>query len=213
MTYLPEHFAQIDRVTILKLLSRPPLATVVTIVDEELIPTPVPLIHVPGDDGWGSLIGHAAMANPMWHHDQPRDALVTFNAADTYVTPNWYPTKAETHRVVPTWNYIAIHAWGPITFHHDEKWKRKAVGKLTQLHERDSAVPWKMGDAPQAFLDDQLEHIVGFELQIDRLVSKWKLSQNRSPEDRQGVIDGLKARDCGHDAAIVTAMLENEPDD
>lgn len=121
------------------------------------------------------------------------------NGPEAYITPNWYATKAETHRVVPTWNYATVHAWGRMTVHHDTRYKRMVVGMLTQVHERSSSIPWKMGDAPQVYLADQLEHIVGIEIEIDRLVAKWKLGQNRSDADRAGVITGLTERDSTDD--------------
>lgn len=206
MTYVPPHFTQEDHQEITAFLRAYPLATLVVVLHGELHPTPVPLIHRPGDDGWGTLIGHVAKANPMWQADSTTDALAIFGGPNGYISPNWYASKAEHHRVVPTWNYAAVHAWGPLTVHHESKWKRMAVGLLTQISERSSKQPWKMGDAPQEYLADQLEHIVGIEVPIQRLVAKWKMSQNRDEADRLGVIAGLGDRNQGNDAAMRTMM-------
>ncbi len=198
MTYMPAHFEQTDRDEVAGFLAAYPFATVVVQINGQMWPTPLPLIHKPASDDWGTFIGHVALANEMWKTDVT-DALVIVNGPDGYITPNWYATKAETHQVVPTWNYSAVHAWGRMTVHHEAKWKRMAVGMLTQIHERTNVEPWKMGDAPQEYLADQLEHIVGIEISIDRLKAKYKLSQNRTGADQEGVLKGLQERgDSNH---------------
>ncbi len=206
MTYLPSHFEQEDRGKIDTFLAAHPFGTMVVELDGEMWPTPLPLIHRPAADGWGTFIGHVARANRMWQADANKEVLIIINGPDGYISPNWYATKAETHEVVPTWNYAAVHAWGRMVVHHDVKFKRMAVGMLTQIHERNSEIPWKMGDAPQEYLAGQLEHIVGLEIRIDRLVAKWKLSQNRTGADRAGVIAALSSR--GGDDDLVTMMTE-----
>lgn len=215
MAYLPEHFAQHDTTEISAFLQAHPFATIVVRLGDDLWPTPLPLIHRPNEEGWGHFIGHVALANDMWRADTEQDVLVIVQGPDAYITPNWYATKAETHKVVPTWNYTTVYAWGRMTVHHDPKWKRMAVGLLTQLQERSNAQPWRMGDAPQEYLNDQLEHIVGIEIAIDRLSAKWKLNQNRTDADRAGVIAGLTERDRDHDATIRELMssdLTMDPD-
>lgn len=202
MTYVPEHFEQNDEAAIAAFLQAHPLATIVVNLNGELWPSSVPLIYRPAMHGWGPLVGHIALSNDMWKADSDVDVLVIVQGPDTYITPNWYATKAETHRVVPTWNYASVHAWGKMTVHHDPKFKRMAVGLLTKIHEQASDRPWKMGDAPQEFLEEQLEHIVGFDITINRLKAKWKMSQNRTDADREGVIAGLAERDTDDDARI-----------
>lgn len=209
MTYLPEHFAQNDRDEIGAFLRTYPFGTVVVTIGEDLWPTPLPLIHRPATTGWGSFIGHVARNNPMWEAERDREVLIIINGPDTYITPNWYATKAETHKVVPTWNYTAVHAWGKMKVHHEPKFKRMAVGLLTRTHEQGSPNPWKMGDAPQDYLADQLDHIVGIEIEITKLKAKWKLSQNRTEADRTGVIAGLSERNRGNDRLIRDAMQDH----
>jgi transcriptional regulator len=194
MTYVPPHFELNDRDEIAAFLSAHPFGTLVVHLDGQMWPTPLPLIHKSSSDGYGSFICHVARANDMWKAAAGQDVLVIVNGPNGYITPNWYATKAETHEVVPTWNYAAVHAWGRMTIHHEPKWKRMAVGMLTQIHERRSDIPWKMGDAPQEYLAGQLELIVGIEIAIDRIKAKYKLSQNRSDADRDGVLIGLQHR-------------------
>jgi transcriptional regulator len=204
VTYIPPHFEQSEPEETAAFLAAHPFGTIVVRLAGELWPTPLPLIYKPASDGWGTLVCHVALANEMWKADPNEDVLVIVNGPEGYISPNWYATKAETHEVVPTWNYAAVHAWGRMTVHHEPKWKRMAVGLLTQIHERRSEVPWKMGDAPQHYLADQLEHIVGIEVSIDRLKAKYKLSQNRSAVDRSGVIAGLEDR--GFDEHLLELM-------
>lgn len=210
MTYIPQHFEQTDPAEIVSFLQTNPFGTLVVSLDGELWPTPLPLIHKPISGGWGSFICHIALNNDMWKVDVDQEVLVIVQGPDTYITPNWYATKLDTHKVVPTWNYASVHAWGKMTVHHDPKFKRMAVGLLTQIHERSSDVPWKMGDAPQDFLNDQLEHIVGIEIAIDRIKAKWKLSQNRTDADHAGVISGLEDRDIGDDRLIRDLMTATQ---
>ncbi|MCA9834620.1 MAG: FMN-binding negative transcriptional regulator [Thermomicrobiales bacterium] len=199
--YLPDHFNQQDADEIAAYMHAFPLATVITMVDGQMWPTQIPLF-LQGD----VLIGHVARANQMWKHDGTTDVLVVFGGADTYITPNWYETKRLTHEVVPTWNYASVNIWGELTLHDDAKWKRMAVGKLTTIHERTNAEPWKMGDAPQEYLESQLGHIIGIEISINRLEAKWKLNQNRTLADREGVIAGLSNRGSQPDATIAEMM-------
>lgn len=212
MTYMPEHFAQHDRTQIEAFLSSNPFATIVVNLNGELWPTPLPLIYRPDGEGWGTFIAHVAKSNDMWRVGPDEEILVIAQGPNTYITPNWYATKAESHEVVPTWNYVSVHAWGKMTVHHDAKFKRMAVGMLTKIHESPNEQPWKMGDAPQEFLEDQLEHIVGLEISIRRIKAKWKLNQNRTDADRAGVISGLAERSAGNDIAIREMMIAREPD-
>lgn len=210
MTYLPEHFASTDRDEIADFLQAHPFATIVVSINGELWPTPLPLIYRPAESGWGSFLGHVAKNNPMWEAEADQDVLIIVNGPDTYITPNWYATKTETHQVVPTWNYTAVHAWGKMTVNHDPKFKRMAVGLLTNIHEKTSPVPWKMGDAPQDYLADQLDHIIGIEIEITKLKAKWKLNQNRTDADRAGVIAGLTERNLGNDLQVRDQMQSND---
>ena len=208
MTYVPSHFRQDDADQIAAFLASHPFATVIVNLDGELWPTPMPLIYQSTEGSHGQFIGHVARNNTMWRASADSEVLVIFQGPNTYITPNWYATKSETHEVVPTWNYASVHAWGRMTVHHDVKFKRKAVGLLTKIHESSNPNPWKMADAPGEFIADQLTHIVGIRIDITRIKAKWKLNQNRSEADRAGVIAGLGERSTGDDSAIRELMLQ-----
>ncbi len=134
--------------------------------------------------------------------DVSPEALIVFQSVDGYISPNWYASKHDTHQVVPTWNYAVVHAYGPLVVHEDPKWLRGVVGRLTKHFEADQPIPWKMADAPPAYIASEFDQIVGIEIPVSRLVGKWKTSQNRLPVDREGVIAGLRERDQPEDAAM-----------
>ena len=143
---------------------------------------------------YGTLYGHVARGNTQWSESLPEvEALAMFTASDAYVTPRWYPSKQETGRVVPTWMYAAIHAYGKVRFIDDAEWLRDFVTRLTDKHEAGSSQPWKVTDAPPAYVDAQLARIIGVELPITRLEGKWKFDQRSSEPDRLGVMAGLEA--------------------
>lgn len=143
---------------------------------------------------FGVLCAHIARANPLWRDVADGDeVLVVFRAGDAYISPNWYPSKQATHREVPTWNYIVVHAHGRITIRDDEKFVRGVVARLTRTHEAAQAKPWKMGDAPSDYIETLLREIVGVEIAITRLVGKSKLGQNKPVRDIQGAGEALRA--------------------
>lgn len=157
----------------------------------------------------GTLLGHVARANPVWQQAAPgSDVLVVFRGAEGYISPNWYPSKHETHRHVPTWNYEVVHAHGTLTVRDDERFVRGVVARLTRTHEANQPQPWKMGDAPPDYIDTLLQAIVGIEIRITRLVGKAKLSQNREPRDLAGAVQGLRASGC---TALAQAMEQAAP--
>lgn len=200
MIYLPEHFETSDPEAMRELVDRFPLATLVTRGPEGIAANHIPLIFEPQHGPNGRLIGHVARNNPVWQEGNHQgEALAVFHASDAYISPNWYPSKQETHEVVPTWNYAVVHVYGPVVVHEDEKWLRGVVGKLTRKMEgMTSEHPWKMADAPADYLRGMLENIVGIEIPVTRMVGKTKASQNRTSADRQGAIAGLRAtRDDG----------------
>lgn len=204
MVYLPTHFEETRPAVISEVIRTSPLATLVTFQHGAPCADHIPLLLDPERGPHGTLIGHVARNNTLWHdHDPDVETLAIFQAADAYISPNWYPTKAETHEVVPTWNYVVVHAGGPLVIHDDEKWVRGVVGKLTKAMEQSEPVPWKMADAPQAYLREMLGNIVGIEIPVVKLTGKWKASQNRTPQDRDGAIAGLDASgDPRHQAMI-----------
>jgi len=208
--YLPGHFAE-PRVEVLHAtLEEAGLATLVTGGPGGLDASHVPLLLERGPAPLGRLVGHLARANPQWpgagggaDGADEREALAIFLGPDAYVTPSWYATKRETGRVVPTWNYLAIHAHGRLRFFDDRARLLEVVTRLTDRHERGRAAPWRVTDAPPDHLDTMLRGIVGVELTITRLEGKWKASQNRSEPDRQGVAEGLEREGEAAMAALV----------
>jgi transcriptional regulator len=195
--YTPAAFRQTDSEAILQLVAEYPLATVVVQTASGMEASHIPLLHVPGA-GHGRLIGHVAKANTIWKDHQPGTAaLAIFQGPEHYVSPNWYPSKHEHGRVVPTWNYAAVHVQAALTFHHEAQWLRGAVTQLTDVMEaraavQEKAAPWRVTDAPEEFIAGMLNAIVGIEFVITAMDGKWKVSQNRSSEDRAGVAEGLK---------------------
>jgi len=197
--YLPEHFAE-HRVQILhEALRGAGLATLVTTGTAGLDASHVPLLLEPEPGPLGRLVGHVARANPQVR-DTPdgSPALAIVLGPDAYVTPSWYPSKHEGGRVVPTWNYLAIHATGTLRFFEEPGRLLELVTRLTDRHERARPHPWKVADAPPDYVEGLLKAIVGVELTITRLEGKWKASQNRSEADRRGVEEGLRSE--GHQA-------------
>ena len=192
--YTPKAFEVTDLPMLHAAMKQSELATLVTVTANGLVATHLPLLLDETRGALGTLTGHVSRANVQWRQTDPdAEALIIFLGLDSYVTPNWYPAKQETGRVVPTWNYAAIHAYGRITFIEDPEWLRTMVTDLTKKHEASFPAPWQVSDAPAVYIDSQLKAIVGFEFQILRLEGKQKFNQNRSVEDRLGVIQGLRA--------------------
>jgi transcriptional regulator len=182
------------------------LATLVTLTADGLIASHVPLLLVSDAGPNGTLVGHLARANPQATAAPIGEALVIYTGPDAYITPSWYATKREHGRVVPTWNYVAIHAYGTLEVFDDAARLHALVSRLTDHKETPRAAPWAVTDAPARFIDGQLKGIVGFALPIARLQGKWKMSQNRPPEDRAGVVAGLEAQGDATVAAIVSSL-------
>lgn len=214
--YLPAHFKE-DRIPVLHDLIRAhPLAMLVTLDDSGLVANHIPL-EIDAEAGpFGTLRGHVARANPVWRsHRADVAAMVVFQGVHGYISPSYYPTKAATGKVVPTWNYAIVHAHGPLRAIEDVAWLRRFVEQLTDRHEavRTQATgepAWRVSDAPAAFIDSQLKAIVGIELPIARIEGKWKVSQNRSPEDRAGVVAGLSKGDDPMQLAMAGLVRERE---
>lgn len=204
--YRPKHFEE-TRVEVLHGLIRTcPLGALVTLTAAGLEANHIPFEVDPESGPAGTLHGHVARANPVWRDIRPgTEALVIFRGPDTYITPSWYPTKRETGKVVPTWNYIVAHAYGTPRFIDDRAWLRAFVEKLTDRHESQRREPWKVSDAPADFIDRQVGAIIGLEIPITRLIGKWKVSQNRPAHDRAGVVEGLLRE--GHQPGVTMADL------
>jgi transcriptional regulator len=208
--YVPPHFAEEDLATLHRTIRAARLATLVTLGSEGMEASHVPILLDEGEGPRGAIRGHLARPNPQWRRASVETpALVIFLGPDAYVTPNWYATKRETGKVVPTWNYLAIHAYGRIEFFEDPVRLRAIVTELTELHEGKRAQPWAVSDAPPDFIAAHLRGIIGFRIVIDRLEGKWKLSQNRPAADRQGVIEGLEGEGGIPEAAVAQAMKDS----
>ena len=207
--YTPKAFEVTDLPLLHAAMKQSELATLVTITTQGLVATHLPLLLDETKGEFGTLTGHVSRANLQWREtDTNAEALIIFLGLDTYVTPNWYPAKQETGRVVPTWNYAAIHAYGRLTFYEDPEWLRNMVTELTKRHEASFPAPWQVTDAPAVYIDSQLKAIVGFEFRILRLEGKQKFNQNRAAEDRLGVIEGL--RKLGEERKTEVAELMEE---
>ena len=182
-----------ERVEVLHALIRAhPFATLVSLNDGDLTGDHVPLVL---DADRGTLCGHLARANPLVRRetDTPIPVLAIFHGPQAYVSPGWYPSKAATGEAVPTWNYIAVHAHGTLSVSRDPEWTLDHLAQLSSQFEAHRPDPWSPYDAPRDYIDRQLRALTGFEIQIERLQGTWKLSQNRAPQDRDGVIAGLSA--------------------
>jgi transcriptional regulator len=202
--YLPPLFRE-DRLDVLHGAMRAAgLATLVTLTDNGLIASHVPMLLDPDPAPYGTLLGHLARPNPQGKGAAAgTEALAIFHGPDAYISPSLYATKRQSGKVVPTWNYVAIHAYGPVTFFSDADRLLDIVTRLTNREEGKRAVPWAVSDAPADFIEVMLKGIVGFTLPITRLEGKWKMSQNRPAEDRAGVVDGLGAEGKEDVAALV----------
>lgn len=206
--YIPKHFDQPGVDVLHELMRARPLATLVTLLPSGLNADHIPLHLSIADSPLGTLRGHVARGNPLWReHAGDVEVLTVFQGADAYVTPSWYPTKLETGKAVPTWNYAVAHAYGWLRVIDDAVWLREHLATLTAEHEATFAEPWRLTDAPGDYIEKLIGAVVGIEVVISRLSGKWKLSQNQPAQNRDGVIDGL--REGGRaDALAIAALIE-----
>jgi len=210
--YLPTQFREDDVPALHAAIRQIAFGSLVTLGLDGLIASHVPMLIDPEPAPYGTLLGHVARANPQWRSPAPDvDALAMFVGPYTYVSPSWYPTKRETGKVVPTWNYVAIHAYGPARFFEDADRLLALVTRLTESHEAARAAPWAVSDAPADFVRAQLRAIVGFTVPITRLEGKWKMSQNRNEADRAGVRDGLAREPSPANDAVAAVMSPRDP--
>jgi transcriptional regulator len=187
--YLPKNF-EVSQDDTAALLRKGGFGHLVTPApDGSIEVTSMPLLY---DADSHSLVGHMARPNPHWQYTAEAESVAIIPGVDAYVTPAYYPSKRKTNKVVPTWNYQVLNVYGQLRAHDDRDWLLDHVTKLTDNHESDRSTPWKVTDAPEKFIAMQLRAIVGIELSINRVVAKAKLNQNRTAEDRIGVIRGLE---------------------
>jgi len=194
--YLPRHFEETRLPVLHDLIRAQPLATLVTLASSGLTANHIPLILDADAGPNGTLRGHVARANPLWRDfSAEAGALDVFHGPEAYITPSWYAEKPRSGKVVPTWNYAVVHASGPLVVIDDAAWVRALVERLTRQMETPRPQPWSVADAPSEYIDAQVSAIVGLEIPITRICGKWKLSQNRTAEDREGVAHGLADSD------------------
>lgn len=189
--YTPPAFAIEDHSEMYALIRATGLATFVTATPDGPMATPLPMLLDSAEGEHGTLYAHLARANPHWRTPVLGDGLVIFSGPDAYVSPSWYISKAEHHKVVPTWNYEAVQVRGPVEFFDEPERLRAIVRRITDRHEADRSKPWSIADAPDHFIAAQLRGIVGLRIPITGLTAKRKMSQNRSAVDRAGVRAGL----------------------
>lgn len=189
--YAPKAFLEDDLSTLHGIMQSVPLANLVTATVEGIVSTPLPLLLMPQEGEQGTLYGHIARANAQWGLKPAGDALAIFMGPSAYISPSWYPSKQEGHKVVPTWNYIAVHVYGPVEFFDTEKDLLEVVTKLTNKQEDGRPQSWAVADAPEAYVSNMLKEIIGVRLPITRIDGVRKMSQNRTQPDRQGVVAGL----------------------
>lgn len=207
--YLPKHYEETDIKVLHQLARAHPFGALVTLTQNGLEANHIPFLLQSDPAPYGTLHGHIARANPLWRDVSPNvQALVIFQGPHTFVSPSWYPSKNETAKVVPTWNYVVVHARGHIRVIDDPVWVRAHVEELTNRHEAERPAPWKVTDAPADYIEKMVGAIVGLEIPIAQLVGKWKVSQNRLPRDREGVIEGLRRE--GTDTAAAMANLVHQ---
>ena len=206
--YLPPAFRDEELPSLHQTMRDARLANFVTSTAEGLMASPLPLFLAAGEGPYGTLYGHLARANSQWKLRPAGDAVALFMGPDAYISPAWYPSKAEHHRVVPTWNYVAVHAYGAVEFFDDADRLLDVVSRLTNLHATGSKTPWSVSDAPKEFIAAQLRGIVGLRMPITRIDGKRKMSQNRSVEDRAGVVAGLNANERPSDRIVAGLIAE-----
>jgi transcriptional regulator len=208
--YRPAHFQENDPATLAEFVDAHPLAVLVAASPTGLVANHIPLLRLQEPGGRTLLRGHVARGNDFWKITPAESpVLAIFGGPDRYISPAWYPTKAETGEVVPTWNYLVVHAHGRITFTQDAIWLRTLVEALTDRHEGPRPRPWKVSDAPSGYLDHMLRAIVGFEIVVERLEGKFKASQNRTERERAGATAGLLAD--GVPEGVVAQIVRSKP--
>jgi transcriptional regulator len=206
--YIPGPFAEHDAARIAAFVAAHPLATLVSIEDGRPVVDHLPVLCADRLAPGGTLIAHTSKSNPTWRlGERGAEAVVAFTGASAYVSPSFYPSKARTHEVVPTWNYVAVHVRGTLACTHDRDTKLQLVEQLTRHMESQRQQPWAVSDAPADYIEKMLQGLVGLTLTISEVVAKTKASQNRTAEDRRGVAEGLAADEGTREAADVARDL------
>ena len=209
--YLPAHFEEARSEVLQALMREHPLATLVAHGADGLVANHLPLHFAAEVAPCGALQGHVARANPLWEVSAGTDVLAIFQGLQAYVTPSWYPTKREHGKAVPTWNYVVVHARGRLRVIDDPVWLRAQLESLVASNEAGLAEPWRINDAPPAYIDTMLAAIVGIEITITDLKGKWKISQNQPQANRSGVVAGLRQRGTADALAMAELVARTLP--
>ncbi|HKW48752.1 MAG TPA: FMN-binding negative transcriptional regulator [Gemmatimonadaceae bacterium] len=211
--YIPRLNAETDEDTLFAFLAAHPFGALITSTGNgELAATHLPwLVHRER----GVLEGHIARANTEHQsagaNDRSSEALVIFTGPDAYISPGWYPSKAEHGEVVPTWNYVAVHVYGRVHFTSDREYLARHLTELVRRHEADRPTPWMISDAPGDYIERQMKAIVGVQLAISRIEGKWKMSQNRPAADVDAVIDHLRQSSVAKDRMVGDIVAMRKP--
>jgi len=214
--YIPKTDEETDVSVLHALIRARPLATWVTMGGDGPVVNHIPMLLNPDRGDFGVLAGHVARGNPVWRSlSGETPSVAIFQGPESYITPSWYASKREHGKAVPTWNYAVVHAHGTPRPIHDRDWLLQHVNRLTDTHEADETTPWQVSDAPPAYVERMLGAIVGIEIAITRLEGRWKVSRNKSRDDRLGVVEGLgrrKGDDARHMAELVSERIDQAPD-
>lgn len=208
--YIPKHFEEPKLEVMYGLISECPLATLVTSTQNGLNANHIPMLLFEDGSEYGALQCHVARANPIWKEGSDgSEALAIFHGSEAYISPNWYATKSETGKVVPTWDYAVVHAYGTLKVMDDAVWVRSLIERLTTKQESSYETPWKLTDAPEGYIEKLITAVVGIEIKITKLEGKWKVSQNQSLQNKESVISGLKERGKPDDLKMAELVGRN----
>lgn len=208
MMYIPKKFQQSDTTALKAMIVEYPFATLINCSELGVEANHIPLMlqQVEGKD---VLQGHIAKANPLWKNmAEKTEVLIVFNGPNCYISPNYYPTKMATGKAVPTWNYVAVHVKGLISFVHDKTWNLNLLDSLTTHHEAQQPEPWSIEDAPKEYIEKMLPAIVGIEIDITSIIGKWKVSQNQADINKQGIYNALSG-DVKSNALKIAKLVKN----
>ena len=210
--YCPSAFVQEDMSKLRELIAEHPLAQLVVLTHAGMVANPIPLFWRESGQG-ASLVGHVARANPLWQEYTPeQQVLAIFTGPQHYISPAWYPTKQETGRVVPTWNYALVQVKGPMQIHQDKTWLRQLLDEITAVQEAQAGSSWQLSDAPEDYIERVMGAVVGIEIQVADIQGKWKLSQNQPEANIAGVVSALTAMDT-FPAKALTMAMKTQADD
>ncbi len=207
--FKPPMFVEKREELIHDLIHSNPFGTLISMVDVEIAADHLPLLFKPQLREKGALHAHISKGNPLWKkHKAGQEVMVIFQGTHHYISPSWYASKAEHGKVVPTWNYAVVHAHGTLKIIEDHDWLLNHINEQTDKNEQHYETPWKVSDAPEKYIDSQLKGIIGLEIEITRFDGKWKISQNKNRQDKEGVVKGLKAED-NENALAMSKMIED----